>query len=298
MRTVFKLYTAFFLGVIQVTSASDRHGYDSVGGLLPNIFSPRKDRPSRDLQVLAEDSDCKCLSEDGITCMIPVCPQGFYKCCFDCKVSTCAKEALGYWPDGKLTLSERGVMECLQCRPGDFCPGCDKFEECPIEAQLFTKSTTPKISAPGAFHQKECQRCPDGFEADLDRDRCVPKFRGACDIKLLEICMLGCKENPTNNECEKMACKLYCAKDQERTNPECVAAFTDQCIEMNTPRDDTDSLVLTTTPSPTMLLSDDSGMATVEPIQLDKACQLNCSSAMGKSLSVLVFGFAFLLYNF
>lgn len=46
-----------------------------------------------------------------------------YQCCFDCTLSTCDKDELGFFPHGELYLSERGVLECLQCKSGDFCSG-------------------------------------------------------------------------------------------------------------------------------------------------------------------------------
>ena len=71
-------------------------------------------------------------------------------------------------------------MECIQCKPGDYCPGCDRFEECPRETALAFGGAagggglSPRISASGSILARECQRCPDGFEADIDRARCVP----------------------------------------------------------------------------------------------------------------------------
>jgi len=241
-------------------------------------------------QVL-EVLDCPCTDEQG-ECKTPVCPKGFYKCCFDCGVSTCAKQELGYWPNGDLWLSDRGVMECIQCKSGDYCSGCDVFEECPRETTTFGQESRslPKISPAGSILARECQRCPDGYEADVNRDRCVPMFRRQCDMKLLELCILGCRDNPTNDECEDMSCKLYCANAQKATNPECLLSFAETCDELNAARDllfQDSSLTLTTTPNPTLLFSDDSGIATIAPIIPVDTCILMCSFATRLPLSFM-----------
>jgi len=217
-------------------------------------------------------------------CVEPVCYPGFYRCCFDCHVSTCARDELGVFPNGALTLSKRGVMECVECKPGDVCSGCDEFEECPSTVESSTQGTArvvPQISAPGSASKLECQKCPDGYDADTSLDRCVPQFRASCEKTLLEICMLGCKVNPTNDECETLACKLYCAKDQEKKNPECLKSFEETCNELNSyiDPDTITTIIATTTPLTSLMMSDDSGIAQVVPINPGRRCNLICSNS-------------------
>eukprot|EP00392_Amoebophrya_sp_AT5.2_P015403 g15605.t1 len=221
--------------------------------------------------VILEDLDCPCTDADGV-CFIPVCPKGMYQCCFDCTLSTCDKDELGFFPHGELYLSERGVLECLQCKSGDFCSGCDSYQACPSVMAKDSKGgvyETPRVSPAGSILDRECQRCPDGFEADFNKDRCVPPFREQCDMTLMEICISGCKENPTNDECQRMECRIFCANDQRDSNPECLDAHKEMCLEFNLPEVDPNQQLLpglaTTTESPTILLTDDSGIATVAP---------------------------------
>jgi len=244
--------------------------------------------------VILEDLDCPCTDADGV-CFIPVCPKGMYQCCFDCTLSTCDKDELGFFPHGELYLSERGVLECLQCKSGDFCSGCDSYQACPSVMAKDSKGgvyETPRVSPAGSILDRECQRCPDGFEADFNKDRCVPPFREQCDMTLMEICISGCKENPTNDECQRMECRIFCANDQRDSNPECLDAHKEMCLEFNLPEVDPNQQLLpglaTTTESPTILLTDDSGIATVAPFRQEVACNVNCNTAAGRSISVVV----------
>ncbi|CAD7967105.1 unnamed protein product [Amoebophrya sp. A25] len=242
--------------------------------------------------VILEDLDCPCVAEDG-TCFQPVCPKGMYKCCFDCTVSICDRHELGFYPTGALYLSERGVQECLQCHPGDYCSGCDEYDQCPsVDAKdsAGAQYDTPRVSPPGSVLDRECQRCPDGFEADFVKEKCVPPFRQSCDITLLEICISGCKENPLEDECQRMECRIFCANDQRDSNPECLDAHKEMCNEFNLPLVDPNLSTLpgiaTTTEAPTVILTDDSGIATVAPFRQEVACNINCNSATSVKLNV------------
>ncbi|CAD7934905.1 unnamed protein product [Amoebophrya sp. A25] len=243
--------------------------------------------------VILEDLDCPCQDKDQV-CFIPVCPKGMYQCCFDCTISTCDRDALGFFPHGDLYLSERGVLECLQCKSGDFCSGCDSYQECPAfptkNAAGAGTYEAPRVSLPGSILDRECQRCPDGFEADFSRDRCVPPFRNDCDMVLLEICLAGCKDNPTNDECQRMECRIFCANDQRDSNPNCLEAHKEMCQEFNLPIYDPAASALpglaTTTEAPTILLTDDSGIATVAPFRQEVPCSINCNHAATRGVAI------------
>lgn len=234
---------------------------------------------------LLDDTECACQKADG-RCYQPVCPRGFYKCCFDCEVSVCDKEQLGYYPSGQLHLSLRGVQECIICTPGDFCEGCDAYAECPADERPEKGKETyisPRISPSGSIMERECQRCPDGYEADWQRDRCVVTgWREKCDLKLMEICVSGCRDNPEKDPCQQMECRIFCANYQGDENPFCIAAHADICEDYNAPlASDTvaPGMMVTTTPSPALLLSDDSGVAIVSSPERSRQCNIRCATA-------------------
>ncbi|CAD7976965.1 unnamed protein product, partial [Amoebophrya sp. A25] len=136
------------------------------------------------IEALEED-DCTCSVAEcptGYTCCCetgnlkeecsstlfyePVCPQGWWKCCYSCACSTCVRESF----KDELRLSYRGVMECLPCRRGDYCSGCDFFQPCEQEVRRGpggVQYRVPRISDPEAVFPRDCQRCPDGYEPDL-----------------------------------------------------------------------------------------------------------------------------------
>jgi len=253
--------------------------------------------------VILEDLDCPCQDEKEL-CFQPVCPKGMFQCCFDCTLSVCDRHELGTYPQGQLYLSERGIPECLTCHAGDFCGGCDVYEECPGFVGKGSQDSGPRVSPPGSVLDRECQRCPDGFEADFVREKCVPPFRNECELTLLEICISGCKENPTNDECQEMECRIFCANDQKDSHPGCLGAHLEVCNAMNLPtmvEDGTNNLA-TTTRAPTIVLTDDSGIATVAPFRIgEKECTIKCNFARGSKylcVSVLMLTIATFLAQF
>jgi len=88
------------------------------------------------------DNSCKCrhpIRKDA--CYEPVCPEGYFKCCATCELSTCASQGALY--------SYRGVRECVQCLPGDFCDGCDSFQSCPTVTREGKDATSELREASG-----------------------------------------------------------------------------------------------------------------------------------------------------
>lgn len=153
--------------------------------------------------------ECACMDpirED--VCYQPVCPPGFYKCCATCKEASCYGSA-------KMYLSWRGLEECIECEPGDFCPGCDVFHGCPDSTQAYREG--PRVSAKGAISISQCESCPTGREASFDRGACMPKYSDVCNSVVVSRCIRNCKASEPKRgkkltECEKMKCTIYCSK--------------------------------------------------------------------------------------
>lgn len=153
----------------------------------------------------------------------PVCPAGYFKCCAYCKGAVCFSE-MG------LSLSWRGVRECVRCASGDFCNGCDTYQRCrPSE---IPGREGPRISPPGSVRMQDCEICPAGYEADLKRKTCVKKWTHVCNAKYIGRCVRNCKSEDAARMkdltfCERMKCEIYCAK---LWSNECVQAFAHECI--------------------------------------------------------------------
>jgi len=159
---------------------------------------------------------------DRSLCYDPLCPPGYYLCCYQCDLVTCA----GNMP---MSLSRRGKMECIECQPGDYCEGCDLYAECPVKGitkdSLTGEDKMPKnpeylVSNPGAKTVDDCMECTRDFEASYDRFTCEPSFRKSCDETYMRRCMASCTDVKT--KCDKMKCSLYCAK---QWSAECLARY-------------------------------------------------------------------------
>lgn len=152
----------------------------------------------------------------------PKCPPGYFRCCATCKGAVCYSET-------DLVRSWRGIKECKLCAAGDYCEGCDTYEMC-------RESDVPgregyKTSPPGSKRPQDCQICPTGQEAHLDRLRCMNKWTDACNEKWVKRCVRNCRaEDPIRGKnmtfCERMKCELFCAK---RWSSDCVSAFKTEC---------------------------------------------------------------------
>jgi len=152
----------------------------------------------------------------------PVCPLGYFRCCATCPGATCFSEK-------GLHLSWRGVRECVKCAPGDYCSGCDTYDRC--RASEIPSRLGPKISPRGSTRPQACETCPAGYEADLERQRCVKKWTDVCNAKYVGRCVRNCRStDPTRlkdlNFCERMKCELFCAK---RWSDACAKAFNFEC---------------------------------------------------------------------
>jgi len=174
------------------------------------------------------DSEARCQCEDPLgragsgVCYEPACPPGYYRCCASCPNAPC----YGSFKD--IEFSWRGVKECILCRPGDFCPGCDQFQECPISNKVNREG--PTTSRAGTVLQTNCETCAVGMEANLDRTGCTQRYSDVCSVKFVQRCIRGCEpENMTRSEmtpCERMKCTMYCAK---AWSDECAAALAYRC---------------------------------------------------------------------
>ncbi|CAD7967103.1 unnamed protein product [Amoebophrya sp. A25] len=254
------------------------------GSTSSNVFAGGTDRSlSSELLSLLVPEDCDCFDDAGV-CFKPVCPRGTFKCCFSCEWSSCWKEGFSE----ELTLSFRGIYECLPCRRGDFCPGCDAFERCPMEARFHYEMrktvASPKISAIGAGFERECQTCPTSGEADYANDRCLPSpWRHACDEEKLENCIdWECRdvEETLDYECERLNCRMRCAKEQ---SPECLNTFQEMCREMTTRQIGEDGVPIAAQSEVLTGLDlqiQDTGVAWIEPIPLRERCNADCNSAL------------------
>lgn len=167
------------------------------------------------------DNSCKCRHpiRKG-ACYEPVCPEGYFKCCATCELSTCASQGALY--------SYRGVRECVQCLPGDFCDGCDSFQSCPTVTR--EGKEVAKISQRGSKMEEDCLTCSVGEEPDLQRSACITVYSHVCSKSFLERCTQGCDGAdsipPTMTPCEQMKCIMYCAR---LWSDECADALRRRC---------------------------------------------------------------------
>lgn len=125
-------------------------------------------------------------------------------------------------------LSWRGVRECIPCQPGDFCDGCDTFASCPPNTNGGREGA--RISPVGATRIADCESCPQGTEASLDRTTCTDKYSDKCSEKFVQRCVRFCEaedlSRKTLTQCETLKCTMYCAK---RWSDECAQALGQYC---------------------------------------------------------------------
>mmetsp|Transcript_57874 Transcript_57874/g.146924 ORF Transcript_57874/g.146924 Transcript_57874/m.146924 type:complete len:255 (-) Transcript_57874:148-912(-) len=171
-------------------------------------------------------SDGKCKCQDPLTgsgCYEPVCPAGYYKCCATCTEAPCYGQA-------KMYLSWRGLPECIECNPGDFCTGCDTFTRCPDSNQ--PSRAGPRIAPAKSMSVGDCESCPVGLEASFDRGACMMKYTDVCNVDVVSRCIRSCKAEDASKgkdltPCERMKCTMYCAK---QWSPQCLNAVSQYCL--------------------------------------------------------------------
>lgn len=157
-------------------------------------------------------------------CYEPVCPAGYYKCCSTCAASRCFGRV-------DLMLSWRGVPECLRCAAGDYCEGCDTYQNCPVSTQEGREG--PRVCKAGTARLADCETCPKESEASIDNSMCVKTYTDKCDKAWLKRCIRGCESPDITRrkkltECEMMKCTMYCAKSW---SDECAEAVSHYCLE-------------------------------------------------------------------
>jgi len=153
----------------------------------------------------------------------PVCPAGYFKCCSTCSSSPC-------YGSSKMYLSWRGLPECIECAPGDYCPGCDVFERCPNSTQENRQGK--KISKPKSTGFGDCESCPPGLEASFDQSACMAKYTHVCSVEAVGRCIRSCKAGDPSlgkemDGCDRMKCTMFCAK---RWSLDCRDAVQQYCI--------------------------------------------------------------------
>jgi len=151
-----------------------------------------------------------------------VCPPGYFQCCSTCQHTRCFSEK-------GLSLSWRGVNECIVCAPGDYCTGCDTFKRC--QPSDIPGRIGARVSKAGSIRAQDCEICPAGYEADMIRKTCVKRWTDVCNFKYVKRCVRGCRSpdftrRKSMNFCEKMQCQMFCAN---LWSPACAAAFKVEC---------------------------------------------------------------------
>jgi len=170
------------------------------------------------------ESDCPCEDPRGTgECYLPVCPPGYFKCCASCKEAPC-------FGTEKMYLSWRGLPECIECAPGDYCDGCDTFKRCPDSTQ--PNRAGPRISQAKSISLGDCESCPTGLEGSFDRSVCMAKYTDVCNKEVVSRCIRSCKaEDPSRGKhltpCERMKCTMYCSK---QWGEDCATAVKDYCV--------------------------------------------------------------------
>ncbi|CAE8591873.1 unnamed protein product, partial [Polarella glacialis] len=106
-------------------------------------------------------------------CYEPVCPPGYFKCCFACAEAKCKNMVA-------LELSWRGELECIKCHPGDFCDGCDTFSMCPANIQPGREGS--RVSAMGSTRVADCESCGSDQEADFQKSTCIDRYSSSCNV--------------------------------------------------------------------------------------------------------------------
>mgnify|MGYP002804159069 FL=1 len=198
-------------------------------------------------------------------CYEPVCPPGYFRCCATCYEAPC------YGLKKDLELSWRGIYECIQCEPGDFCNGCDTFTRCPDNTQPTREG--PRVSRAGSTRIADCESCAAGMEASFKRDRCVAQYTHVCNEEFVQRCIRSCKaEEPARGKkltaCEQIKCEMYCAK---QWSDECAQVVGDICRDLTTAKD--------------------SGVIGVDGMSSEVEiliCDVDCNSSLRNHLAVLV----------
>eukprot|EP00434_Breviolum_minutum_P034549 symbB.v1.2.030585.t1/scaffold3464.1/size56234/8 len=136
-----------------------------------------------------------------------------FPACFDRRCCATCYEAPCYGLKKDLELSWRGIYECIQCEPGDFCNGCDTFTRCPDNTQPTREG--PRVSRAGSTRIADCESCAAGMEASFKHDRCVAQYTHVCSEEFIQRCIRSCKaEEPARGKkltaCEQIKCEMYC----------------------------------------------------------------------------------------
>uniref|UniRef100_A0A7S4Q445 TNFR-Cys domain-containing protein n=1 Tax=Alexandrium monilatum TaxID=311494 RepID=A0A7S4Q445_9DINO len=212
-------------------------------------------------------SDDRCPCQDPMsngTCYEPACPPGYFRCCVNCTQSTCFGTV-------RMELSYRGVPECIQCAPGDYCDGCDNFQKCPDNDTPERKGE--KISPPGSTRFNDCESCPPDKEAGFDRSVCMFKYSDVCSKDYVRRCMNNCwavdpMMGKNMTPCEEMKCMMYCSR---QWSTDCGAAVALHCRYMVSGQDGVVSLLPNAPPPQAALLG----------------CDVDCNDAPRATLPVL-----------
>jgi len=232
-------------------------------GIVPGMFESE----ACECQIPGTPLQDPDLPPDPDLCYDPLCPAGYYLCCYQCEMANCAHN------NDEMILSRRGRKECIPCAPGDICQGCDLYEECPTDPDEQGKLL---ISKKGSKSIKDCEQCVGDYQASYDRATCEPNFRDACNQPFMKKCMSGCF--PMYTECDRMKCMVTCAKEW---SPKCLEKFEQICNyflkppiwQLSKPLDDENASVF---------FEDTSSSTTTSNILVD--CDVDCS----KAYSVLV----------
>jgi len=180
----------------------------------PRVSCPCPD-PRRKDEAPLKDAD------GYLMCYQRQCEKGFFRCCSDCQVASCANRVPMY-------ISARGVPECIRCYPGEWCD-CDVFNQCPMGAQ------GRMVSNPGGKRVMDCSSCVVGEEPDIFMRSCIPKYSDVCIVGQLKYCYAGCKIKTLPNEdafftteyCDVWKCLMHCAAKQ---GPQCLKPFQEGCV--------------------------------------------------------------------
>eukprot|EP00434_Breviolum_minutum_P034547 symbB.v1.2.030583.t1/scaffold3464.1/size56234/6 len=250
----------------------------SLGKLSSGQVVPASPRPTD-----SEPCGCPDPIYGSDICYEPVCPPGYFRqrcstvfsqkfpACLERRCCATCYEAPCYGLKKDLELSWRGIYECIQCEPGDFCNGCDTFTRCPDNTQPTREG--PRVSRAGSTRIADCESCAAGMEASFKRDRCVAQYTHVCNEEFVQRCIRSCKaEEPARGKkltaCEQIKCEMYCAK---QWSDECAQVVGDICRDLTTAKD--------------------SGVIGVDGMSSEVEiliCDVDCNSSLRNHLAVLV----------
>lgn len=162
------------------------------------------------------------------SCYEPVCPMGYYRCCATCKEAPC-------YGLTEMRLSYRGIKECIQCAPGDFCGGCDTFVKCPPNTREGREG--PRVSPAGSTRVADCVSCAAGQEATFDSEMCMDKHADVCNDAYVRRCLSNCEAEDVQRgknltPCERLKCQVYCAHSWSSS---CGSILTKHCETLTSP---------------------------------------------------------------